>query len=141
MLSNVRRCLLDFFIAIAESKSQQSSYIYKLEPTIIVPTNSIIVCNYQSQTINLNNGLPRNIEPIPFYQLLEENEIDKAIAVKLAPEIEQAIAEVIVVDWVHKEDVQRKMRKRLRRLMMGQTIPRSEAEPIIIKLMDVARVN
>ncbi len=39
-------------------------YIDKLEPAIIAPTNSLIVCNYQSQTLNLNNGLPRNIEPI-----------------------------------------------------------------------------
>ena len=33
------------------------------------------------------------------------------------------------------------MRKRLRRLLMAQKIPGKEAEPIIIKLMDVARVN
>ncbi|MDJ0745754.1 MAG: hypothetical protein QNJ32_20655 [Xenococcaceae cyanobacterium MO_167.B27] len=42
--------------------------------------------------------------------------IDKAIAVELAPEIEQAIAELIVVHWAQKEDVQREIRKRLRRL-------------------------
>ena len=76
-----------------------------------------------------------------FYQLLEENEINKAIAAALAPEIEKAIAELIVIDWVQKEDVQREMRKRLRRLLMAQKIPRKEAEPIILKLMDVARVN
>ena len=76
-----------------------------------------------------------------FYQLLEENEIDKAIAVVLAPEIKSAIAKLIVVDWVNKEDVQREMRKRLRRLFLAQKIPRDKAEPIIIKLMNVARVN
>ena len=76
-----------------------------------------------------------------FYQILEENEIKKVIAAALAPEIEKAIAELIVIDWIQKEDVQREMRKRLRRLLMAQKIPRKEAEPIILKLMDVARIN
>ncbi len=75
-----------------------------------------------------------------FYQLLEENEIDKAIAVALAPEIKGAIAKLIVVDWINKEDVQREMRKRLRRLFLARKIPRNKAEPIIIKLMAVAKV-
>ena len=61
-----------------------------------------------------------------FYQLLEENEIDKAIAVELAPEIEDAIAKLIVVDWVNKEDVQREMRKRLRKLFLAQKISRDK---------------
>ncbi len=85
--------------------------------------------------------LQLNKTSFAFYQLLEENKIDKAIALELAPEIEQAIAELIVIDWVQKEDVQREMRKRLRRLLIAQKIPRKEAEPIILKLMDVARVN
>ena len=75
-----------------------------------------------------------------FYQLLEENKIDKAIAEKLAPEIKDAIAKLIVVDWFNKEDVQREMRKRLRRLFLAQKIPRDKAEPIIVRLMAIARV-
>ncbi len=52
-------CILEVFFFISDC-----IYIDKLEPTIIAHPNSLIVCNYQSQTINLNNGLPRNIEPI-----------------------------------------------------------------------------
>lgn len=42
-----------------------------------------------------------------------------------------AIAELIVVDWINKEDVKREMRKRLRRLFLAQNIPRDQAEYII----------
>jgi tRNA pseudouridine-54 N-methylase len=58
-------------------------------------------------------------------------------------EINQREAEnpVFYASLKDREEVQREMRKHLRRLLMAQKISRSESEPIIIKLMDVARVK
>ncbi|MCC5661448.1 type I restriction endonuclease subunit R [Nostoc sp. XA010] len=76
-----------------------------------------------------------------FYLLLEQNGIEQALTIDVAKEIESTLQSLIVVDWVNKEDVQREMRKHLRRLLIGQGIKRDAIEPLIYQLMEAARAN
>nr|WP_277874858.1 type I restriction endonuclease subunit R [Leptolyngbya sp. FACHB-16] len=75
-----------------------------------------------------------------FFQLLEQR-INKDIAIDLAREIESILKDLVVVDWVVKEDVQWRMRKQLRRSLLAKGLTRDEAEPTIHELMDIARAK
>jgi type I restriction enzyme R subunit len=78
---------------------------------------------------------------VAFFQLLEEKGVSEAVAADLAEDIESTLKKLVVVDWVIKEDVQREMRKRLRRALLAKGLTRDEAEPIIHELMNIARAK
>jgi len=46
-----------------------------------------------------------------------------------------------IVDWVHKEDVQRRMRQAVKRSLRGSQYPREQIEALTSKMMDLARVR
>lgn len=59
----------------------------------------------------------------------------------LATEILAALEEHTVVDWAHKEDVQRQMRLAIKRHLRQAGYPRERIEVLTAQLMDLARVR
>jgi type I restriction enzyme R subunit len=58
-----------------------------------------------------------------------------------AAQILAELKDLAVVDWTHKEDVQRRMRQAVKRNLRGSQVPRELIEPLTSKLMDLARVR
>jgi type I restriction enzyme R subunit len=58
-----------------------------------------------------------------------------------ASQILDDLRELAVVDWVHKEDVQRRMRRAVKRQLRSAGHPRDQIEALTSKLMDLARVR
>ena len=72
-----------------------------------------------------------------FYKLLEEK-ATAAAQPEVAKALEDDIRSEIVIDWIGKDDVKRRMRRNLRRTLMKRGLSRDEAEPIILELIDTA---
>ncbi len=51
------------------------------------------------------------------------------------------LQELAIVDWVHKEDVQRRMRQAVKRSLRGSNHPREQIEALTSKVIDLARVR
>jgi type I restriction enzyme R subunit len=60
---------------------------------------------------------------------------------ELAGLIFESLEKLAVVDWIHKDDVQREMRKQIKRHLRAAGCKLEEVEPLTIKLMDLARVR
>jgi type I restriction enzyme, R subunit len=73
------------------------------------------------------------------YQLLEQREVSAAQG--LSAKLERSLRELIVLDWTRKEDVQREMRRVLRRELLTAGVPRVTAEPLLNDILDVAKAN
>lgn len=58
-----------------------------------------------------------------------------------ALQILESLRELAVVDWVHKEDVQRRMRRAVKRQLRASDHPREQIEALTSKVMDLARVR
>jgi type I restriction enzyme R subunit len=58
-----------------------------------------------------------------------------------AVQILAELQELAIVDWVHKEDVQRRMRQAVKRSLRGSHYPREQIEALTSKVMDLARVR
>lgn len=58
-----------------------------------------------------------------------------------AAQILAELKELAIVDWVHKEDVQRRMRQSVKRSLRGANYPREDIEALTSKVMDLARVR
>lgn len=58
-----------------------------------------------------------------------------------AAQILAELQELTIVDWVHKEDVQRRMRQAVKRNLRGSNFPREQIESLTARLMDLARVR
>jgi type I restriction enzyme R subunit len=58
-----------------------------------------------------------------------------------AARIVAELQELAVVDWIHKEDVQRRMRQAVKRYLRGANFPREHVEAVTSKVLDVARVR
>jgi type I restriction enzyme R subunit len=60
---------------------------------------------------------------------------------ELAGLIFESLEKLAVVDWMHKDDVQREMRRQIKRHLRAAGYKLEEVEPLTIKLMDLARVR
>ncbi len=79
-------------------------------------------------------GLSANAEA--FFNLLEA----AGVALPdLARQFEQIIKNLVVVDWLAKEDVKREMRRQLRRELRSTTLGKDQLEPLVGQIMDVAQ--
>ncbi len=58
-----------------------------------------------------------------------------------ASEILADLEDLAIVDWIHKEDVQRRMRRVVKRHLRTMGIPGEQLEALTLKLMDLARVR
>lgn len=83
-------------------------------------------------------------EQYPFYQLLEKmlpDEEDKESMRDLTHLITEIIQEHAVVEWTHKEDVKRQMRKKIKRQLRASKCPKDQVEGIAGQLMGLAEVH
>ncbi|MEC4686338.1 MAG: type I restriction endonuclease subunit R [Nitrospirota bacterium] len=94
---------------------------------------------------------------LAFYNLLskEENDIgilrsdeehasygeDKEPKKELAGLILESLEKLAVIDWIHKEDVQRQMRRQIKRHLRAAGYKPDEIEPLTTGLMELARVR
>ena len=76
-----------------------------------------------------------------FYQQLGKHDIDGELGVASAKEMEAIICDLIVIDWTIKDDVQREIRKHLRRALLKRGLTRDLAEPILTDVLDVAKAR
>ncbi|MEZ5433671.1 MAG: DUF3387 domain-containing protein [Verrucomicrobiales bacterium] len=61
---------------------------------------------------------------------------------KLTREILADLQELAVIDWETKEEVMRGMRRAIkRRLRLDYTIPADAIEPLVVSLMELAKVH
>ncbi|MFW9890213.1 MAG: type I restriction enzyme endonuclease domain-containing protein [Candidatus Thorarchaeota archaeon] len=67
---------------------------------------------------------------------LEESELKK-----LAIEIVKEIDELAVIDWTQKDDIQRRMRRKVKRKLRGIDCPAEKMGPLTLNLLDLARVR
>jgi type I restriction enzyme R subunit len=58
-----------------------------------------------------------------------------------AAQILAELRDLAIVDWIHKEDVQRRMRQAVKRNLRVSRFPREQIEALTAKLMDLARVR
>jgi type I restriction enzyme, R subunit len=58
-----------------------------------------------------------------------------------AAQILAELRELAIVDWIHKEDVQRRMRQAVKRNLRGSHFPRERIESLTSQVMDLARVR
>lgn len=72
-----------------------------------------------------------------FGQLDLQGVSDEALAIAL----EQAIKKLTVVDWAHKEDVQREMRRQIKRELRLANVKAELLEPLTAGILDVARAR
>lgn len=61
------------------------------------------------------------------------------VSVQTARDAEALLQGLVVVDWTQKPDVEREMRRLLRRLLLAAGMPRDGIEPVLVQLLDVAR--
>lgn len=73
-----------------------------------------------------------------FLPVFREQDVSEALAAKLAQVVNTTIHGLIVVDWITKDDVQREMRRQLRRALLSN-LPRGDVEAIIQNIMNIAR--
>jgi type I restriction enzyme R subunit len=93
------------------------------------------------EMLGSTNGLelPRVAEPSATYGP-DVQPVDDARRVQAA-QILADLQELAIVDWVHKEDVQRRMRQAVKRNLRELKLPREQIEALTSKLMDLARVR
>ena len=79
-------------------------------------------------------GLSQDAEAL--FNLLEASAVtDKDIARQL----ESTLKNLVVVDWLQKEDVMREMRRQLRRELRNAGVTKEALEPVVNQMMDLAR--
>lgn len=60
---------------------------------------------------------------------------------ELTHSIMESLEELTVIDWIHKDDVQREMRKRIKGILRTEGFQFDVIEPLTTKIMDLARVR
>ena len=56
-------------------------------------------------------------------------------------EIVKILQDSTVIDWITKDDIQRRMRKKLKLLLIKKKYPKDKVEPVIYRILDLARVR
>ncbi|MBI5026318.1 MAG: DUF3387 domain-containing protein, partial [Nitrospirae bacterium] len=60
---------------------------------------------------------------------------------ELTRSIIESLENLAVIDWFHKDDIQREMRKRIKGILRGKGYQFEEIETLTAKIMDLARVR
>ncbi|MDO9209913.1 MAG: DUF3387 domain-containing protein, partial [Deltaproteobacteria bacterium] len=55
--------------------------------------------------------------------------------------ITQAIKEKRVIDWTEKEDIQREMRREVKRLLRAKGCKEDQVEPLTREILNLARIH
>lgn len=79
-----------------------------------------------------------------FYGIIKADEgmkeSDEDSLRKLTQRVVKCLQELAVIDWTMKDDVQRQMRKKVKRILRGK-VPDNRLEPITLRMIDLARVR
>jgi len=59
----------------------------------------------------------------------------------LAPEIVDIIKKSTVIDWITKDDIQRRIRKQLKLILIKKKYPKDKVEPVIHRILELARIR
>ena len=70
-----------------------------------------------------------------------DEEIEEIRFKDLAPQIVEIINDSTVIDWITKDDIQRRMRKKLKLILIKEKYPKDKVEPVIHRILDLARVR
>lgn len=75
----------------------------------------------------------------PFYELiLTKSDGDKDAMKPVAQEVHDILEELAVVDWHHKEDTKREMRRQIKRVLRAARYPPSEIQDMTSEIVDLA---
>jgi type I restriction enzyme R subunit len=86
-------------------------------------------------------------DAFPFYGLLRKHIADatddatKAKLAELSDAVVDALKQEAVIDWAQKEDVQREMRRKVKRQLRLADFPTEDIEAVTTAVMDLARVR
>ncbi len=80
-------------------------------------------------------------EPLMVRESPEQYGKDKDDYKGLTLAIMESLAKLAVIDWIHKEDVQREMRKQIKSILRTKGYQFDEMEVLTTKIMDLARVR
>ncbi|MGC1122762.1 MAG: type I restriction enzyme endonuclease domain-containing protein [Candidatus Methanofastidiosia archaeon] len=72
---------------------------------------------------------------------LEPYEIEDDTIMRLSKESVKAVEHLVVIDWTTKDDIQRMMRRDIKRLLRAEKCPEDRIEPLTLRLLDLARVR
>lgn len=61
--------------------------------------------------------------------------------VAFTKKIMQSINEKRVIDWTEKEDIQREMRREIKRLIRGKSCQEEQVEPLTREILNLARIH
>ena len=77
----------------------------------------------------------------PFFNLLKEDSGDSSDLKTITRDIYESLDELAVVEWVHKEDIKREMRRKIKRILRASDYPKENIEAITVKILDLARAR
>jgi type I restriction enzyme R subunit len=72
---------------------------------------------------------------------LEPYEVEKDTIKRLSIGSVEAVEKLVVIDWTTKDDIQRMMRRDIKRLLRKEKCPEDRIEPLTLRLLDLARVR
>ena len=76
-----------------------------------------------------------NREPSPVYEVGEDTHKE------LSHSVIESLEKLAVIDWVHKDDVQREMRRQIKGILRTKGYQFEEVEILAAKIMDLAKVR
>lgn len=72
---------------------------------------------------------------------LEPYEVEEDTIKRLSVDAVKSVEGCVVIDWTTKDDVQRVMRRDIKRLLRKEKCPEDRIEPLTLRLLDLARVR
>lgn len=117
----------------------------RMEAVQLVLELKELIANMNSQTSEAEKlGLTK--EEYSFFQMLQnelaqEEETDNEALKDLTQIIVEDVITLAVVEWTEKEDVQREMRKRIKRQLRASKCPSDKLESLPQKVLDLAKVH
>ncbi len=79
-------------------------------------------------------------EEFSFYNLLEKHEVSSRQERRdLAKELYNILEESAVIDWKQKDNIQRIMRRDIKRKLISEGLPADTVSPLTLKILDLAR--
>ena len=75
----------------------------------------------------------------PFRETMFSNSDEKQVA--FTKEIIQIIKDKMVIDWVEREDIQKEMRREIKRLLKSNECPGDKVEPLTREIVSLARIQ
>jgi type I restriction enzyme R subunit len=90
-------------------------------------------------TTSQAHGLGLSETDLAFHGVLERAEV--ADATDVARRVGGVLRELVVIDWIHKDDIQREMRRALRRELRGSNVDKAALEGLLNDLLEIARAR